>query len=346
LIQDQIPRLLLVEDDPDAACLMQETLHDHFGADCTRHCSTVTQALLVDLTTIDLVLSDMNLPDGTGMELLEQQLQQRPDLPVVLVTAENVMENAITAIKHGAYDYVVKAGDYLFALPIVVEKNLALWHTKQENQRLGAELQRTLDQVQVKNQQLEQAITKLELMAATDPLTCLANRRCFGQTLESRFADALRHDHDIVCLMIDLDGFKQLNDSLGHQQGDRMLQLAARVLNANCRRSDVAGRFGGDEFIVVLPQTDENTASQVAMRIRDDFHGAAEAELSSKTFTGKLTMSMGLATMVGSKAATPEQLIGRADHALYRAKQAGKTRLMVYKPAANPQENATVTEIG
>lgn len=326
------PRLLLVEDDRDTAMLICETLRDHFGQDCVRNCASTTQALSVDLAEIDLVLSDLNLPDGNGLDLLGKLLARRADLPVVLVTGEGILENAMAAIRRGAYDYVVKAGDYLFAIPIVVEKNLERWRTKQENLRLSAKLNETLEQVQVKNQQLEDAVSKLETMAATDPLTGLANRRSFARALDRAFAEATRHGQDLTCIMIDLDGFKQLNDSLGHQKGDLMLQRAARVLEANCRRSDVAGRFGGDEFIVLLPQTDRWTAMQVAQRISEEFAHTAEAELGQTGFDQRLTMSMGLATVCLSCATNSAQLIAHADHALYCAKQAGKTRLMVYEP--------------
>src|SRR5690606_2363277 len=103
---------------------------DHFGRDCVRHVDNVSDATRVDLTDIDLVLSDMNLPDGTGMDVLMHVLGQWEGKPVVLVTGEGILENAIAAIRRGAYDYIVKAGDYLFALPIVVEKNLELYQIK------------------------------------------------------------------------------------------------------------------------------------------------------------------------------------------------------------------------
>ena len=328
------PRILLVEDDPDTALLIQETLHDHFAAGCVHHCSSIARALATDLQQIDFVLSDMNLPDGTGLELLSKLLARRKDLPIVIVTGEGILDNALKAISDGAYDYVVKAGDYLFAIPIIVEKNLATWKMKQENIRLHEQLAHTLEEVRVKNDQLEEAVEKLEMMASTDPLTGIANRRAFNQAMERRFAEAMRHDHDLAMIMIDLDGFKQLNDRLGHQAGDLILQRTGRILEANCRRSDLAGRFGGDEFVILLPETDLSTARVAAERIKDEFEHAAAAMLAHANPPVPVSMSIGISCLRHSQPVNPDQLVAHADEALYKAKATGKTRIIIYNPAS------------
>lgn len=327
------PRILLVEDDPDTAALIQETLTDAFGGSGCDCVANVAQAVAQDPAHYDLILSDMNLPDGSGLDVMTHLLQRRPDLPIVLVTAEGKLDNAMRAIRHGAYDYVVKAGDYLFSIPVIVEKNLAIWRTKRENQRLQEQLEQTLADLQVKNQQLEEAVSQLESMAATDALTALANRRAFNSAVDRAFAEARRYGRDLACLMIDLDGFKAVNDLLGHQRGDDLLQLAGRVLQANCRRSDIAARYGGDEFVVLMPQTDAPTARTVARRIAVEFIDTAHRLLATEppaAPTPEVTMSMGLATLAQSRPIDADQLIAHADHALYRAKQAGKTRLVLY----------------
>jgi len=321
-------RLLVVEDDIDTASLIQETLRDHFGPGCVRHCSSLEEVRAVDFAAVDMVLSDMNLPDGSGLDVLDHVLKQRNDLPVILVTGEGIIENAAKAIRNGAYDYIVKAGDYLFAIPLMVEKNMAIYRTRQENQRL--------------EQKLKETVQQLQAMAATDPLTGLANRRAFGQAMARCFSEAVRYNHDLVCIMIDLDGFKMLNDTLGHQRGDELLENAARVLSANCRASDIAGRFGGDEFIFLLPQTDEATGRQVAQRISDDFKTVTATLLGNTPLAGRLTMSMGLAGLQTTRAATPEAMVACADHALYRAKQSGRARLVSYTREPNA---AAPTEI-
>ena len=95
------------------------------------------------------------------------------------------------------------------------------------------------------NSQLEASLKQVEEMAATDPLTKLYNRRHFSRVLEQLFSEAQRYEKDLACLMIDMDGFKQINDQLGHQVGDQLLVLAGKVVGANLRRMDVAARYGG-----------------------------------------------------------------------------------------------------
>lgn len=335
------PRLLLVEDDLDTAELIRECLEDHFAEGCVRSVYRLDEARGLDPRELDLILSDMNLPDGSGLELLEDMLARREDLPIVFVTGEGILENAIAAIRGGAYDYVVKAGDYLFAIPLVVEKNLELWKTKRDNIRLQEELESRIAEIDEKNRQLEEAVKQLETVAATDPLTGLFNRRAFQRTMEQSFAEAVRHGHDTSCLMLDLDGFKQLNDALGHQYGDQILTVAARVLSAHSRRSDTAGRFGGDEFIVVMPQTDLDTAVGVAERVRQQFKADARAALRGVAFEGNVSMSMGLASLSTTRASNPEALIAAADHALYATKAAGKDHIQTYRKPHAPASHAT-----
>lgn len=323
------PKLLIIEDDPDAAELLRETLTDHFGRDCCTLADHVSQALEHDLGQFDLALSDMNLPDGYGLELLSEMLKRRADLPVVMVTSESGLDVAMQAIRRGAYDYIVKSGDYLFTIPLVVEKNLEVWRIKHDNARLQQELEKTLEQIKVKNEQLEQAVAKLEELALTDPLTGLANRRSIGVTLDRAFAEARRYQTDLTCIMIDLDRFKPINDTLGHQMGDTLLKVAGRTLTANSRRSDVAGRYGGDEFVLIMPHTDPSTAVNVAQRIQSEYCHAAAAILPPDMTTG---MSLGIACVSVNHPANADQLVALADAALYRAKQEGKGRIVMGSP--------------
>jgi two-component system, cell cycle response regulator len=316
-------RLLIIEDDADQRELIRETLEDYFGRGTVVGVDSRQTALAQNLESFDLILSDYNLPDSTGMELLEE-INRRCATPVILVTGENVGHTAAEAIRRGATDYVVKVGDYLFTIPLFVEKNLTVAKVKRENELLRQELEKALGELRDKNLQLEQSLKRVEEVAATDPLTGLYNRRHFGKVLEQLFAEAQRYEKDLSCVMIDLDGYKQLNDSYGHQIGDQLLVMAGKVISANMRKMDVAARYGGDEFILLVPHAGGDEAATVAQRIREEFRIATRALLRRSE---GVTMSIGIGSLHSDEPAGVEQLVARADAALYRAKAEGRNRI-------------------
>ena len=318
-------KILIIEDDDDQRELMRETLEDHFGPGTVVGAESGNRALAQDLGSFDLILSDYNLPDRTGMELLDT-IRGRCATPVIMVTGENVGQIAVEAIRRGATDYIVKFGDYLFTIPLVVEKNLTVAKVKRENELLRAELERALREVSDKNAQLEASLKRVEEVAATDPLTGLYNRRHFGRVSEQLWSEAHRHDHDLACVMIDLDGYKQLNDRYGHQVGDQVLVVAGKVITANLRRADVAARYGGDEFILLLSHASAEEAAGVAARIRDEYRDAVAGLLRRND---PATMSIGVASRRQDDPTCADQLVAVADAALYQAKAAGRNRIVI-----------------
>lgn len=318
-------RILVVEDDQDQRELIKETLNDHFGKDTVTCAECGHEVLAWDLEKFDVILTDFNLPDIGGLEFLKAILQ-KADRPVIMVTGENVRQTAAQAIRAGAYDYVVKAGDYLFTIPLVVEKNLEAWKVKQENKRLHEQQQQAAREISVKNQQLKESLQKLEQMAATDPLTQLYNRRHFGEVLERYFAEAARYGKDLACIMSDLDGYKKLNDTLGHQFGDKILQVTAKIITWNLRVMDVAARYGGDEFVVLLPHASAELAQSVGERIHSQFIAQMKTIVPSEL---TLTMSMGIASVQHNRPVNSDQLVALADEALYEAKHRGKNQMII-----------------
>jgi two-component system cell cycle response regulator len=316
-------KLLVIEDDVDQRDLIRESLLAAFGGATVATAGSRREALAHDVKAFDLILSDYNLPDATGIEVLAE-LRARCATPVIMVTGENVGQIAVDAIRRGATDYVVKIGDYLQTIPLVVEKNLLVDKIKRENEQLRQELERALQDVCDKNAQLERSLRRVEEMAATDPLTGLYNRRHFGKVLDQLFAEAQRYGKDMSCVMIDLDKYKQLNDSYGHQVGDELLILAGKVISANMRRMDVAARYGGDEFVLLLPQASAADAQNVAQRIGQQYKPASAALLSRPE---GVSMSIGIGSLAGSKPAHADQLVALADAALYRSKEAGRDRI-------------------
>jgi two-component system cell cycle response regulator len=332
-------KLLIVEDDGDQRDLLRETLEDRFGIGTVTAATTMAETLALELSQFDLILCDYNLPDCTGLQLLEQ-IRKRCMTPVIMVTGENVGHTAVEAIKQGATDYVVKVGEYLFTLPLTVEKNLTMALVKRENERLRQELERALIDLRTKAQQLEESLQRVEQMAATDPLTGLYNRRHLAKVLEQLFAESQRFDTDLSCVMIDLDGYKRLNDTYGHQVGDKLLVAAGKVIGANMRQMDVAARYGGDEFVLLLPRASDAEAANAAQRIRDDFKKAGPGVLGSPC---GVSMSVGIASLKRCMPSGADQLIACADAALYRAKDAGRDRIETAQsppdikgPAATP----------
>lgn len=328
-LRTQPPRLIVLEDDPDTASLIRDVLEEHFGGRCVAVCGTIAQALAQDLAGVDLALCDFNLPDGTGLHALGEFLRRQPNLPIIMVTGESDYRTALEALHAGAYDYIVKAGEFLSVLPLMVEKNLSRWRTKQENIRLQRELELSLEQVRRSHSQLSSMVARLEEMALTDALTGLSNRRHLNEDLPRLFAETTRHSDDLACIMTDLDGFKTLNDALGHQHGDDMLRLAGKVILANRRESDLAARYGGDEFVILLPRTDASTAVHLAQRIKDDFEDAVRRIVCHEHEIG---MSMGISCARTSRAASGEELIRIADEMLYVAKRGGKARVVLCEP--------------
>jgi diguanylate cyclase (GGDEF)-like protein len=325
-------RLLIIEDDADQLELMRETLEDHFGRDTVTGAGSARAAYLLDLAAFDLILCDYNLPDASGMQVLEE-IARRCATPVLMVTGENVGAIAAEAIRRGACDYVVKFGEYLFTIPLVVEKNLMLAKIKQENETLRSELEAAMQTLRERNEQLQESLRRVEEMAATDPLTGLYNRRHFGHLLEQLFAETQRYEKDLSCVMIDLDDYKSFNDTFGHQMGDQLLQLAGKVITANMRRMDVAARYGGDEFVLLLPHASDGEAAGVAQRIREEFKAASAAMLKR---TKGVTMSAGVASLQMHPQPHADQLVALADGALYKAKEEGRDRTSTAENPAGP----------
>jgi len=182
-------------------------------------------------------------------------------------------------------------------------------------QRKNAELERTLDYLRRTREELDVK----DVQAHTDPLTGLYNRRCFDEQLPKALDRARAYGSGLAVLMLDLDGFKQVNDTLGHPHGDQVLSTVAGILAKQTRKSDLPCRLGGDEFAVVLPGIPERRAREVAENIRLAVRAAFKGE------TPAVSSSIGLGMFTGTE--TAEQLLARADALLYEAKRKGKDQV-------------------
>lgn len=205
-----------------------------------------------------------------------------------------------------------------------------LAHSHNQLVKLNSELE---DRVLQRTTALEEANRQLRDMAVRDSLTGLYNRRHFNDLLGRLFAEARRYNTDLTCMMIDLDNFKRVNDTLGHQTGDELLRLTAEIIQESIRESDVAVRYGGDEFAVLLPQTRPGDARSSAERILARFRVELAERLPE---AGIASLSIGLVSRDQDQPESAVELVNLADEALYLAKAGGKNRISVARPAALP----------
>jgi diguanylate cyclase (GGDEF)-like protein len=259
----------------------------------------------------DTVLLDIEMPGLNGHEVLAylQADEELRRIPVVFLTGKTGTDDIVAGLRSGAHDYLKK--------PFEAAELIA---------RVGAAVRTKLLQDELRDQSAEFA-----RMSRIDALTGLYNRRHLEERLREADSAAVRHSRDLCVVMVDIDHFKQVNDTEGHQGGDDVLREFTRRLQAEVRGEDVAGRWGGEEFLVILPETDIAGAATLAERIR--------ASVAAEPFTHgtrrfAVTMSAGCAA---GPAGDTDELIRRADAALYRAKGEGRNRVLA---APAPDEAA------
>jgi diguanylate cyclase (GGDEF)-like protein len=168
-------------------------------------------------------------------------------------------------------------------------------------------------------------LLKYHTLAATDALTGVASRRRLLELADAAFDQATRDAHPLSVLMIDVDHFKQINDSFGHQMGDQLLCAVAEVCRNELRPQDLIGRYGGDEFIAVLPDTDTHGASTVATRLQQQLRQRSDNDRIGAAWT---TLSIGVAERADTRSL--DALLARADSALYNAEDAGRDCTRAY----------------
>lgn len=182
-------------------------------------------------------------------------------------------------------------------------------------------------QLQQEIEERKKAQAALELLATRDELTGLSNRRHFLELASRAFDQAQRYRRPLSAIMLDIDRFKEINDTFGHAAGDRILARVGERMREVMRKVDILGRYGGDEFIIFLPETGREGARRLAERLR----AALSAQVDAGESWIEITASMGVASTFGESAdLTLEELIRRADQALYQAKQAGRDQVRVY----------------
>lgn len=215
---------------------------------------------------------------------------------------------------------VIFPGDNLYLL-IGKHRLLTSEDALDKISKLNNELANKTRKLSKKNNELRKAKAKIEKVMRTDKLTKLANRRAFMEFLDKILAKSTRSEAPLSILMLDLDDFKDINDSYGHVVGDKVLRSVGKILAENTRRGDMAARFGGDEFTILLVETSAGEAVETAERLRREVKNISISSL-EKT----LTLSLGITVSRGNESI--EELLSRADEAMYKAKQAGKDEII------------------
>lgn len=202
----------------------------------------------------------------------------------------------------------------------------SLVHTTKEMENLNSRLEERLIASKKEINQLQENLEAVRHESLTDPLTSLANRKFFDQTLGEAIAEAKADNEAMSLLLTDIDHFKTFNDTYGHLTGDQVLRLVALSVKQNVKGQDIAARYGGEEFAIILPNTALRSAVTVADHIRRAVMGKELMKRSTGEHLGRVTISIGVATLRPGDNA--RSLIGRADACLYAAKRAGRNRVI------------------
>ena len=255
----------------------------------------------------DCVLLDYSLPDMSGLEVLSELKKEQGDaiLPIVMLTGVGDEQVAVNAMKLGCQDYLPKGSITAPSL----KRSISNAVTK-------VSLHRRIIQQQ----------KELKHLARIDDLTGLLNRRSILAELGNEYKRAQRYNQNMTVLMIDIDYFKQVNDSHGHFLGDVVLREVGRIILETIRECDLGGRYGGEEFLIVLPETSPKGGLETAERIRKRVKWQTHISKDGKIL--KVTCSIGVASL-GEERLNIEDLVDWADRAMYCAKHSGRDQAVV-----------------
>jgi diguanylate cyclase (GGDEF)-like protein len=313
-------RVLVVEDDRAMRVLLEamlkaaghEVLTARDGAEALQ---------VIEEAHPQLVITGWNLPVMDGVTLCRKlrESPERRDVYVFILTAKETADSLVEAFEAGADDYLVK--------PVSQRVFFARLRAAQRVVQLQEELAHDREQLLRFSRDLAASNERLQRLALTDALTELPNRRSAVERLEQEWALAQRGERTLSCMMVDIDHFKSINDRLGHQAGDEVLKNVAQALRHSARTQDLVCRYGGEEFVVICPDTDLKSAVQCGERLRQ--------KVSELTHPGRgesfsLTVSVGVAERRPDMGSI-DALLACADACLYAAKEAGRNRVVVGK---------------
>lgn len=305
--KERPPVILVADDEPINRSLIQRRLEREgyrvFVAENGRVAVEMAKETLPDLVILDVMMPEM---DGLEACRLIKQDETTHDLPIIFLSARDETEMKVNGLTLGANDYISK--------PFKAEELLA-------RVSVSIRLKRERDQLRASAAEARASAEIAHEQAMTDALTGLLNRYGLQRTLQREQSEARRYQRPLSCLLIDLDHFKSINDTYGHAAGDTALQQIAEILSKAVRGSDMVFRYGGEEFLVLLPETNLEGATALAEKIRL----AADAQLFGDGHIFPITLSAGVASLSAQESG--HDMIARADMALYNAKAGGRNRV-------------------
>jgi two-component system cell cycle response regulator len=299
---------VVADDDRIATAILERSLA-RWGVDVTVvHDGDAAWRVLTAEATPDLAIVDWMMPGIDGIELC-RRIRASPALAslyVLLLTGRASRADLVAGLDAGADDYMVK--------PIDAEELRARVHVGTRVVTLQRRLTERVSELQL-------ARDHLARLASTDALTKLYSRRWWFELATIEYARSLRSDRGFSMLAIDIDFFKTVNDTFGHEAGDRVLQQFADVLRSESRQGDIVGRIGGEEFALLLPETSLGAAEILARRITESCR--TMSVVTARGTTVRVTCSTGVTEMTGDDDSL-EAVLRRADSALYDAKRSGR----------------------
>lgn len=322
MTDDRPKRILVVDDHPDNVEIFEARLSNRgYVVDSA---TNGEEALArVHENPPHLILLDVMMPLMDGYEV-SRRIKSDPDLPfipIILVTARGETEDKVEGLDAGADDYLTKPIDF----PELEARVRSMLRIK-----------KLQDELDSKNRELEHANEQLRQLSITDGLTGLFNHRHAHQLLREEYERGKRTGDSMAVAMFDLDRFKELNDTHGHPTGDVVLAETAQLLAETAREIDMIGRYGGEEFIAILPDADEEDAANFAERFR---HAVEEHVYRDGDKEIRMTVSGGVASSRSADLPRGDELIRLADRGLYEAKRSGRNRIVRASTIKNTDES-------
>ncbi len=310
-------RILIVDDTSKNIQVVASTLkEDGYQMAFAQSGKAAIEKTLVN--KFDLILLDIMMPEMNGFEVCEQ-LKKNPgtkDIPVMFFTAKADIESIVRGFELGGVDYLTKPFNRKELLARV-RTHLSLKHYREALELSNRKLKKA-------NAELLEYQKELERAARTDSLTKLSNRRDMLEKIDTEKIRADRNQNPFSIVLGDIDNFKLFNDEHGHDCGDFVLVSVAERMSVRIRKQDTAARWGGEEFLLLLPETDLEGGGFLAESLRAEI---ADSDYHYKNNAFKITMTFGVSSF--SQAEDIEQCIKMADNALYTGKRLGKNRVIL-----------------